>query len=85
MMTTLRIVFLLLFGFATNAVTARNATLLWDAVPDPDIVKYTAYWGTASRTYTGKQEVPVGTTQAKIEGLDEGKIYYFAVTASNAR
>jgi len=61
-------------------VFAGNVMLTWKAGPEPDIAGYWAYYGTSERVYG--PPIPVGNvTSYIISGLDEGKTYYFSVTA----
>lgn len=57
-----------------------NASLSWDAHPDPTVIGYRIHYGTASGTYTGS--VTVGkVTSMIIPGLASGVKYYFSMTA----
>ena len=59
---------------------AFHLTLEWDPNVDEDLAGYIVYYGTASRNYS--YDVDIGDqTSVTISGLDEGKRYYFAVTA----
>lgn len=63
---------------------AASVKLAWDPNPEPDIVNYRLSYGTSSRSYT--QNVDAGTaTSVSLDGLEEGKTYYFAVQATNAK
>ncbi len=55
--------------------------LAWDPVASAD--GYVAYWGSSSREYSESADVGPATT-FEIPGLQEGQVYYFAVTAYNA-
>lgn len=55
--------------------------LAWD--PVESAAGYVAYWGTSSRDYAESTDVGQATT-FEIPGLQEGQVYYFAVTAYNA-
>lgn len=55
--------------------------LAWD--PVESAAGYVAYWGSSSRGYSESTDVGQATT-AEIPGLQEGQVYYFAVTAYNA-
>ncbi|TMG72433.1 MAG: hypothetical protein E6H75_15510 [Betaproteobacteria bacterium] len=64
--------------------TPNAATLTWDAVTDPNLLGYRAYYGTAPGTYiqsfgNGLDVGSVPTTT--LTGLTSGMRYYFAVTA----
>ncbi len=54
-----------------------NITISWDPIPDPDVAGYTVVWGTASKNYTGSQNVGATATQSTVT-LPGGKTYYFA-------
>ena len=55
--------------------------LAWD--PVESAAGYVAYWGSSSRGYSESTDVGQATT-LEIPGLQEGQVYYFAVTAYNA-
>jgi len=55
--------------------------LAWD--PVESAAGYVAYWGSSSRGYSESTDVGQATT-VEIPGLQEGEVYYFAVTAYNA-
>lgn len=77
-----KLLFLLLFVFWTVVAHATGVILAWDPSPDTDVVGYTIYYGTASRTYTNT--VTLGNvTNGAVTGLQPGITYYFAVTALN--
>jgi hypothetical protein len=60
-----------------------SATLSWKGSPAADVVGYKVYCGEESRVYG--QGIPVGNSNSfTMTGLDEGKIYYFALTAVDA-
>jgi hypothetical protein len=68
----------LLAGSLANATSSVG--LNWSLNPDPSIAGYNVYYGTVSHSYTSV--ITVGNTnQTVIDGLTEGKTYYFAVTA----
>jgi hypothetical protein len=59
---------------------AGSATLTWQANSETDLAGYQVYYGTSSRSYG--LPVPVGkVTTYQLSGLQEGRTYYFAVTA----
>jgi hypothetical protein len=60
--------------------SAHQVTLAWDPNTEPDLYGYIAYWGTSSRNYPYLTDVGNITTHT-ITGLQEGQVYYFAVTA----
>jgi hypothetical protein len=61
------------------------ASLNWNASPEPDVVGYRVYYGTAAGTYLQArgQGIDVGeaTTVTLRTGLNNGQRYYFTVTA----
>ena len=65
---------------------AASVTLSWNRNQEPDIAGYRVYWGTSSRGYTDSVTIndtanqPVQKTYT-VDGLAEGKTYYFAVKA----
>jgi len=78
------VTFLLLFGsvvlLTPRVFGSQSLTLSWNPSPDTNVVGYNLYYGTCSKDYTYK--LCVGdTTVATVNGLQEGYIYYFAVTA----
>ena len=75
---------LLLFPLTAQTVYAAQVRLGWHASPDPDVAGYKVYYGPASRTYY--HAVDVGpATRCVIAGLADGKDYFFAAKAYNAR
>ncbi|MHC4459724.1 MAG: CFI-box-CTERM domain-containing protein [Planctomycetota bacterium] len=60
--------------------SAHQVTLAWDPNTEPDLGGYIAYWGTSSRNYPYLTDVGNNTTHT-ITGLEEGQVYYFAITA----
>ena len=61
-------------------IFAYQVTLAWDPNTEPDLAGYIVYWGNASRNYPNIADVG-NTTTHTITGLEEGRIYYLAVTA----
>jgi hypothetical protein len=75
---------LLLFPLTAQTVYAVEVRIGWHASPDPDVAGYKVYYGPASRTY--HHIVDVGpATRCVIAGLADGKDYFFAAKAYNAR
>ncbi len=72
---------LLWLGTVTVPLQAREVTLTWEANSEPDLSHYVVYWGTASRVYTVNSGSIGLVTTYKRQLPDDGKIYYFAVTA----
>lgn len=59
-----------------------NLNLAWNPNPETDISAYRLSYGTSSGQYN--QVVDVGrNTRATVSNLEQGKTYYFAVTAVN--
>lgn len=67
---------LLLLAFPTQA----QVTAVWDASRDAKTVGYKLYYGEAENEYTHCIDVGNQTSYV-IDGLDEGKVYYAAVSA----
>jgi hypothetical protein len=64
-------------------ILANQVTLAWDPNTEPDVAGYIAYWGNASRNYPNNADVGNNTAHT-VTGLEEGRIYYFAVKAYDA-
>jgi hypothetical protein len=60
--------------------SGHQVTLAWDPNTEPDLGGYIAYWGTSSRNYPYLTDVGNNTIHT-ITGLEEGQVYYFAITA----
>jgi Malectin domain/Bacterial TSP3 repeat len=70
---------LMLLIFSTSAF-ATQVTLQWDPNTEPSLAGYKVYYGYSSRQYN--TNVNAGnSTKITLSGLDDVKIYYFAVTA----
>ncbi|MDR1248600.1 MAG: hypothetical protein LBK63_04775 [Treponema sp.] len=72
------------------AAVARNGAvdISWRAVPDPELSGYLVYFGAASGEYFGKSATqglsPVNAgkkTSLRIDGLENGALYYFTVAS----
>lgn len=59
---------------------AAEVSLKWDAPNAASPESYKIYWGETSGAYTGSRDVG-NTLAATIDGLENGKTYYFAATA----
>lgn len=71
---------LLLPMFGLSARATQSVMLTWDPSPDPTVMGYNVYYGTASGGYTNI--VSAGSALAiTIPNIREGITYYFAVTA----
>lgn len=73
---------LLTFG-VTVAEASMTVTLAWGKNQETDVIGYKAHYGTFSRNYQYTVDVN-NNTSCTIGGLEEGKTYYFAVTAYNS-
>ena len=78
--------FFIFFVLFAQTAWAANVTLTWDRNQEPDIAGYRIYWGTSSRNYQNSATVYDSATQPleryyEVQGLEEGRTYYFAVTA----
>ena len=67
----------------SSLASAASATLAWDVVTAPELAGYKLHYGSASRNYGFNVNAGKSTTAA-VSGLEEGKVYYFAVTAYDA-
>lgn len=65
---------------SSPAATAAEVTLAWDPNADKNVAGYNLYYGSASRSYPHSTDVG-NVTISTIEQLQEGRTYYFAVTA----
>jgi hypothetical protein len=76
---------IVLVGFfvCTAAKAVSSVSLQWSPNTDPSVVGYNVYYGPRSRSYTNF--ISAGDfTNTVVQGLIEGKTYYFAVTAYDA-
>jgi hypothetical protein len=62
------------------AKAVSSVSLQWTPNTDPSVSGYRVYYGGDSRGYTNVLNAG-SLTNASVEGLEEGKTYYFAVTA----
>jgi hypothetical protein len=62
---------------------AGSLSLAWDPSPDPDIIGYTVWYGTATGQWTDALDVGAATTAA-VDNLTPGNTYYFVVIARNS-
>jgi hypothetical protein len=60
--------------------------LSWTASPNPNVVRYRVYYGTAPRAYNQAmgQGVSASGSTHTITGLQVGQNYHFAVTSVDA-
>ena len=71
---------LVLLVAPTRSAIAGSAKVSWQPNSEPDLQGYRIYYGTRSRDYGAPIDVG-NVTSYTITGLNEGKTYYFAVTA----
>lgn len=65
------------------SATTPSIDLIWNANPEPELVGYKVYYGTASGVYT--QSVDIGNqTTATLTNLSVGVTYFSVVTAYDA-
>ena len=70
--------------FACNIAKADSSVSLeWTPNTDPSVAGYNIYYGGESGDYTNVTSAG-NSTNAVVDGLVEGKTYYFAVTAYDA-
>jgi hypothetical protein len=60
--------------------SAHHVTLAWDPNTELDLAGYITHWGTSSGNYTYLTDVGNNTIHT-IQGLEENRVYYFAITA----
>jgi len=58
--------------------------LKWDFSDEPDLVGYNIYYGKTSGMYTRRRTVG-RVNQYRLDGLHNGEVYYFAVTAYDSQ
>jgi len=64
-----------------SLLLAATAMLHWQPNTDPDLAGYKIYYGSQSRSYGLSIPVDKNVTTYTLNGLVEGKTYYFALTA----
>lgn len=65
-----------------SPLSAGTLTIAWDANTESDLAGYRVYYSLASQTYTKVNSKDVGTDlRCVVDNLEEGKTYYFVVTA----
>jgi hypothetical protein len=67
-----------------STAIAASVDLEWDPNSEPELAGYKIYWSTSSGHYTSGKDVGK-TTTATIDGLEEGKTYYFVATAYDSQ
>ena len=70
-------------GVISSAAIAAQASLAWDANPQPEVAGYMLHYGAVSGAYTNVADVGKVTSYT-VTNLQEGKPYYYAVTAYDA-
>jgi hypothetical protein len=65
---------------APPAMFAASVQLSWQPNAEPDLQEYNVYYGTQPRSYGPPIPVDKSATYT-LSGLDEGMVYYFAVSA----
>jgi hypothetical protein len=75
----------LLGGLSAPAFAqTQDLRLTWDANPEPDIVHYTVYIGTAPGAHNVVVQRVAATQQTAVFAATPGVLYYLAVSATNA-
>ncbi len=64
-----------------SSATAREISLSWDANSEPNLSHYIVYWGLSSGDYADNSGNIGLVTEYTVEIPDDGRIYFFAVTA----
>jgi hypothetical protein len=77
---TLFIFIFFVITLSTDPVRAGTATLTWDPNTEADLSGYRVYHGTESGNYSTIIDAG-NVTEYTVNGLDDGKTYFFAVTA----
>ena len=77
--TIFTVIGLFLFAFTTQAMAAQ-ITLGWDAASDENVVGYNVYYGMSSGLYDIVEDAG-DATDYTIAGLENGQLYYLAVTS----
>jgi len=76
----LLVVIILFLLAAPPTMFAASVQLSWQPNAEPDLQEYNVYYGTQSRSYG--PPIPVNKSASyTLSGLDEGLVYYFAVSA----
>ena len=75
----LSVLFCLVFGFLYS-VLAESICVEWDRNPEDDVAGYRIHYGIRSRLYTSTIDVG-DTTEFTITDLENGSMYFFAVSA----
>lgn len=68
----------------TSLAFSGSITIGWDPVTSVPVAGYKVYYGTASRSYSNT--ITAGNVNTyTVSGLNEGSVYYFAVTSYDAQ
>jgi len=67
-----------------STANAASVALEWDPNSEPELAGYKIYWGTSSGNFTSSKDVGK-TTTTTINGVEEGKTYYFVATAYDSQ
>ncbi len=76
----LLLILILFLLAAPPAMFAASVQLSWQPNAEPDLQEYNVYYGTQPRSYGPPIPVDKSATYT-LSGLDEGMVYYFAVSA----
>ncbi len=82
MLTTLMMTAFIAPVVMANETTPVDVELGWDTVPEPNVVGYRVYIGTASGQYPRVEEATTDPSHM-VTGLERGVTYYFVVAAFN--
>jgi len=75
-----------LISFAAAPVEAASVKLAWDPTENNAVVGYKIHYGVETGKYTKTLQVKGRrTTSAVVEGLEDGKTYFFAITSYDAK
>ena len=77
------VLFLFFLMFTTSTAQSAQVTLAWNRHDDSRVVGYNVYHGSSSGEYTDTADAG-NETRYTVTGLEEGKTYYFVVTAYDA-
>ncbi len=67
----------------SSALAGQSVSLVWDSNSETNLAGYVIYYGTASGQYSNSNNVG-NVTNTTVSGLQEGRNYYFVVTAYDA-
>jgi hypothetical protein len=68
---------------AFDPETGARLDVSWLTNPEDDILRYTVHYGTESENYTDFTETPALANSVTLGSLENGTIYYLAITATN--